>query len=96
MKSSAEKRDCATDTHDHAIGENCRTNGTGKRCKLIARQARNTTGEDDFFIHPDHGVWSCRFRSATLNDLHDRVRRGGHEAVGEGPAPVWIWYPGRL
>ena len=45
MKSSAEKRDCATDTHDHAIGENCRTNGTGKRCKLIARQARNTTGE---------------------------------------------------
>jgi hypothetical protein len=38
-------RDCATDTHDHAIGENCRTNGTGKRCKLIARQARNTTGE---------------------------------------------------
>ena len=45
MKSSAEKRDCATDTHDHAIGENCRTNGTRKRCKLIARQARNTTGE---------------------------------------------------
>ena len=45
MKSSAEKRDCATDTHDDAISENCRTNGTGKRCKLIAHQARNTTGE---------------------------------------------------
>ena len=42
MKSSAEKRDCARDTHDH---ENCRTNGTRKRCKLIAHQARNTMGE---------------------------------------------------
>ena len=37
MKSSAEKRDCATDTR--------RTNGTGKRCKLFAHQARSTTGE---------------------------------------------------
>ena len=41
-ESSAEKRDCARDTHDH---ENCRTNGTRKRCKLIAHQARNTMGE---------------------------------------------------
>jgi hypothetical protein len=26
-------------------------------------------GRDDFFVHHDHGVWSCKERSPTLDDL---------------------------
>jgi hypothetical protein len=26
-------------------------------------------GRDDFFVHHDHGVWSCKARTPTLDDL---------------------------